>query len=266
MSYINVLDNGQFKPMASEEYVQQAIGGVGAPLYHGYVNKPLNISEKKVYFFGDSITEGHNGTTISQNPYVKVFSNHVGCKYVNKGEGGSCFGHIRDNIPTIVTKIKNTNLASADMIFINGGINDWFTNTTYQEFSDAMEEMGTYLTQNFNKPVTIITPINTTWGGNHTLTLTQIRTLMSKCALKYGFNLVLGENFNFPTQTGDIASILYGDGLHPSDAGHVLFAKCLANAVIGDTLPNCPTSTDGTYTLQCTVSSGKPTYSWVSQS
>ena len=28
-------------------------------------------------------------------------------------------------------------------------------------------------------------------------------------------------------------------------------------------LPACPTTTDGTFVLQCVVSSGVPTYSWV---
>lgn len=28
-------------------------------------------------------------------------------------------------------------------------------------------------------------------------------------------------------------------------------------------IPNCPTTPDGTWTLQCVVSNGTPTYSWV---
>lgn len=33
--------------------------------------------------------------------------------------------------------------------------------------------------------------------------------------------------------------------------------------IIGETLPPCPSTTDGTYVLKATVSSGVVTYAWV---
>ena len=94
--------------------------------YNHCVNKPYSFSGKTAYFFGDSITEGFtNGSTITQNNYVKNFSNKVSLNYTNYGKGGSLFTRGKNEVQSIIDKIKGTDLSSADIIFIAGGVNDW---------------------------------------------------------------------------------------------------------------------------------------------
>lgn len=238
MAYLNVLHDGVFQPMASEEYVDNAISGItpstGGSAYFTVTGKPFDFNGKTALFFGDSICEGHTGHGRTQNNYVKNFSEHVGLTATNRGQGGACFSYTYNGIPSIVDKIKATTL-DKDFVFIEGGINDWQTGGTTTQLETALEDLGQYLTANCTVPVIIITPINHggwTGGRPRNMTVQQVRTIMSKMALKYGFDLVLGENFNFPSDTNDpLVSILYGDKLHPSEAGYRLYAKGLETAL-----------------------------------
>jgi lysophospholipase L1-like esterase len=270
-SLISVFSENQFKPMASESYVdkkvQEAISSSALPSFYGYTDKPFNFAGKTIYFFGDSICEGHTGHGITQNNYVNLFKNKVGCTAVNRGQGGACFSYTYNGVPSIVDRIKATTLTDADAIIIEGGINDWQTNATSTQLETALSDLATWLSSNYSGKVVVITPINTTWSRSVNMTVPQVRKIMEKWAVKNGYSLILGEQFNFPSETGVLSEILLGDGLHPSEAGYELFAKNLVYALVGsEGIPMCPTSTDGTYTLQCVVSSGTPTYSWVAQS
>lgn len=271
MSLVNVFSDNQFKPMASEAYVdtkvQNAIENSALPSYFGYTDKPFNFTGKTVYFFGDSICEGHTGSGVTQNNYVKKFGDKTGCTVSNKGAGGACFSYTYNGVQSIVDKIEATNLSSADVIIIEGGINDWQTNATSSQLETALNNLSTWLSSNYSGKVVIVTPINTTWKRSVSMTIPQVRKIMEKWAVKNGYSLILGEQFNFPSEDGVLAQTLLGDGLHPSEAGYELYSKCLVNALVGsEGIPMCPTTTDGTYTLQCVVSDGTPTYSWVAQS
>lgn len=272
-SLISVFSDNQFKPMASESYVnnkvKEAIDSSALPSYYGYADKPFNFAGKTVYFFGDSICAGHNGSGMAPKNYVDLFSEKVGCTAVNKGVGGSCISYEWSGHNSITDEIIETDLTNADMIIIEGGINDWQTNATATQLETSLNTLSTWLNSNYSKPVVIITPISSSREASqsHTMTVPQIRKIMEKWAVKNRYSLVLGETFNFPAEENLLSQILYGDGLHPSNAGYELYAKCLGNALAGsEGIPMCPTSTDGTYTLQCVVSNGTPTYSWVAQS
>lgn len=270
-SLISVFSDNQFKPMASEAYVnskiQEAISSSELPSFHGYTDKPFNFAGKTVYFFGDSICKGYTKGGVTQNNYVKFFGDKTGCTAVNKGVSSSCFSYTHNGVPSIVDVIKGNTLTNVDVIIIEGGINDWQTNATATQLETALDDLSTWLSSNYTGKVVIITPINTTLSRPVNMTVPQVRKIMARWAIQHGYSLILGEQFNFPSETGALSEILLADGLHPTEAGYELFAKNLTYNLVGsEGIPMCPTSTDGTYTLQCTVSSGVPTYSWVAQS
>lgn len=240
MSNINVLVNKQWKPMATEEYVDTKISGITSGTsgtstsdYFNVVNKPYEFNGKTALFFGDSITQGHTGSGVTAENFVKLFSERVGLTTTNKGVGGSSFSYEWNSIKSIVDTIKATTL-DKDFVFIAGGINDWQTGATAEQLQTALTDLCEYLKENCTVPVIFITPINHGgWGPCRTpqMTVKQVRNIISFTALKYGYDLVLGENFNFPLAGSDLVSVFYGDKLHPSLEGHKLYAKALANAV-----------------------------------
>ena len=207
--------------------------------YKSCVKKPFDFNGKSCYFFGDSITYGYirasGGVPEHQatNQYPKVFSEHVGASYENYGESNTTLAP--STYGSIFTKIQNTTLDS-DFVFIAGGINDWQVGISESDFKTALENICSYLSNNFNGEVIFITPINES-GRNPIqmpkMTLQTVRDIITRSALKYGFSVVQGCEFPFPTISDDASykTLVFQDNIHPTELGYAMYAKALQNAL-----------------------------------
>ena len=209
--------------------------------YFDCVKKPFDFSDKNLIFFGDSITYGYiaasggQPATQATNQYPKVFSEGVGANsYNNQGTSGTC---IYGSEPyQIANKVIAANLSTYDYVFIAGGVNDWQTGVTEAQLISAMESMCSHLYSNYNGEVIFITPINEagrTPSVTPAQTLQNVRNVITRIALKYGFSVVQGWEFPFPIDGDDTTyiNLMYQDKLHPTELGYAMYAKALRNAV-----------------------------------
>lgn len=218
-----------------------AINNLETIRYCSCVKKPFNFSGKRLDFFGDSITYGYiadSGSTPShqaENQYPKTFSVAVGAEfYNNAGVSGSCiYGDASYNI---ANKVIAANLSSYDYVFIAGGVNDWHTGVTEAQLESAMESMCSHLASTYTGDVIFITPINEAGKQPNvtpTQTLQNVRNVITRIALKYGFSVVQGWEFPFPTSNNDAEyiSLMFQDKLHPTELGYAMYAQALRNAL-----------------------------------
>lgn len=228
MNKLKMLENGGWENIATETYVNDKLSEISQMVSRDVVFKPYDFNGKTAAFFGDSICVGVGSS--SGNNYVKIFSEKVGLTATNYGASGTCFTDVRGGT-TIVSNIKSK-ILTQDFVFIEGGINDWYSGVTESNFRSTIEDLCTYLDENYTGTVIFITPINCTWSNdNEILSLNQMREIMTESATLHGYDIVQGGNFGFPTVSGDLAGYLYYDGLHPSNAGYKLIAKCLTRAL-----------------------------------
>lgn len=211
---------------------------VGLPEYYDCINKPIVFQSKKLQFFGDSITYGYiTGGSQANNNYPKVFSQHVeASSYTNSGESSSSLSPV-SSYPCIYNKIQSDLDATADVIFIAGGINDWQLGVNASALSTAVGNICEYLSQNYTGTVVFITPINHSGRApiiTPTQTLTSIRRIITEKALEYGYNVVQGWKFPFPTinSNSSYKTTMFQDNLHPTELGYAMYAKALAGALL----------------------------------
>lgn len=205
--------------------------------YNDVIDKPIAFSGKKLQFFGDSITYGYlTGGYQATNQYPKVFSTHVGAAaYKNEGVSGSMFATVAgyDQIlTTIQANLDNT----YDVVFVAGGINDWQLGVDEDDLTSAVDAVCDYLKDNFSGTVIFITPINEsgkTPTNTPAQTLQSVRNIITRKAIEYGYSVVQGYKFPFPTvdDDSDYKTLMFQDNLHPTELGYKTYAKALANAV-----------------------------------
>lgn len=205
--------------------------------YHNCVKKPIDFNEKKLQFFGDSITYGYiaDGGRANNN-YPKVFSEAVNAaSYKNEGVSGSTLSVV-SGYGSIYNKIQESLDTTADIIFISGGINDWQLGVDAATLTTAVENICDYLSQNYNGEVIFITPINhagRTPINEPTQRVDSVRKIITETALTYGYSVVQGWQFPFPVEGGNASyiSAMFQDKLHPTELGYSMYAQALRNAV-----------------------------------
>lgn len=90
---------------------------------------PLNLKDKNVHFFGDSLTWGNNGTELSQYNYPKIFGEIMGCNIFNHAVNGATVTTIINIDNNLDNQIDGaSNLINADYVFIQCGVNDYLRN------------------------------------------------------------------------------------------------------------------------------------------
>lgn len=205
------------------------------------LNKPYNFEGKKAFFFGDSITYGYikksdgSAGRDSGSGYPKRFSDKVGLTCTNYGVSGSLFGNY-NNLSRITDKIISMSSYDCDYLFIAGGINDWQCGISIEEFRQEIITVCEHLKNNYTGEVIFITPINHS-GRKPIVTpkasVQEFRNTITEVALTYGFSIVQGSLFNFPTiNSPDSYKVaLFGDNLHPSELGYEVYAKSLITAL-----------------------------------
>jgi lysophospholipase L1-like esterase len=185
-------------------------------------------------FTGDSIAKGYtSGSTITPNSFPKLFGNKTGLNVTNAANGGALFSSGYNAVEPIPTTIKNANLTGVDYLFIAGGTNDYGLGVPLDVFENTIKDLVSWLKANYTGEVIFITPINRVTPANTQMaTLDQYRQVITKQAYLNGFNVINGAKFNFPSQSGEYANSVFGDGLHPSELGYQIYSKELQTTLL----------------------------------
>lgn len=203
--------------------------------------KPFDFSGKTLQFFGDSITYGYiassGGVPAHQatNQYPKVFSTGVGAaSFVNGAQSGSTLSVV-SGYDSIYTAIQSATL-NTDFVFVAGGVNDWQLGVSEATLVDAVDDICAYLNSNYNGEVIFITPIHEagrTPINPPTQTLQNVRNVITRAALRYGYSVVQGWEFPFPTKNDDASyvALMFQDKIHPTELGYSMYAQALRSAL-----------------------------------
>ena len=216
-------------------------------IYNSLVRKPFTFNGKTCVFTGDSITYGFtSGSSNVHNTgdYPTLFCNKVGATKTNLAVGGALFCSGYNTVKTIPEQVSEAN-KECDFLFIAGGINDWQNGQTLSDLKTVLDNLCTYINENFSQSTQVIwiTPINQAgWETTHnispTATVQEFRNLITRTVLKNDtysrFSVVQGNEFNFPDKNDDKSYIatMFGDLLHPSELGYkTLYLAGLLNAL-----------------------------------
>ena len=212
--------------------------------YFNVVKKPLTFNNKNAYFAGDSITVGHiNGSQVTQNNYVNIFCDHTGLNKTNIAVSGALFTFGKNAIKTIPTQISEI-VASPDYLFIAGGVNDWQMGVPFAEFRTTLNSLCDYINSAENlsdTEIIWILPINQA-GYEKTHDLNSFANLQVYRNIMYevissrnngNYSIINGYTFGFPDESADTECVsrMFGDKLHPSERGYLLYAFGLMNAL-----------------------------------
>lgn len=200
------------------------------------VNKPLTFSGKNAVFFGDSITEGVvTPGIVTPNGYPTVLSGMLGMSYTNKGVSGASVYRV-SGYPCIYDTVAATDLTGVDYVFLMGGSNDWQLGVSASDFKSGLNDILGLLSS-FTGEIIFIAPIDTT--GRKPINppacdLEDIRQVMKEVAMTNDLSFINGKLFDMPTAHSSQAYIgqMFGDTIHPSEAGYKLIARGLRNALI----------------------------------
>lgn len=204
-------------------------------IYH-VLNKPFDFYGKYAVFFGDSITEGVTTPgTVTPNGYPRIFSNMVGMSYTNKGVSGASITRVT-GYPCILDTIAATSLTGVDFVFVMGGVNDWQLGVTISDFKDAVQDICDQLSTYTGK-IIFIAPIDTAGRkpiNTPSADLDSFRQALKEVVLTNGHSFVNGKLFDMPTALSSQAYIneMFGDTIHPSEAGYNLIARGLRTALL----------------------------------
>ena len=208
--------------------------------FSSYVRKPFDFNNKTALFFGDSITYGvittADGGQIANPVYGKQFCDKVSATFINKGSSGAILTKQQGYSNSIHSIIENSS-EQADIVFIMGGINDWQTNINLTDFAQGVSDLCATVNSKYssNIPIIWITPVNAS-RSFYDVDLDDIikyryiltKTVMANDTYKR-FSIIQGSEMPFPLRTDDsnFISLMYGDGLHPSQIGHDIIAAHL---------------------------------------
>lgn len=204
---------------------------------------------KKIYFLGDSITEGA-GSDGPETTYVTQVEKLTGLYCVNYGLGGTCIAKNRARFDW-VTYNKDFVSRSIDMgndpdyVFVFGGTNDYghgdapfggIDNDDPYTFYGGLNVLISNLISRYGKnKICFILPLprfnmSSPYGENKNVkshTLNEYIEAMKRILDKYNLPYIdLSSIFKEPKDTSN--SGLYFDGLHPNVAGHLEIAKSIA--------------------------------------
>lgn len=199
----------------------------------------FDFKGKKILFCGDSVTKGYvDGHEITSEGYPKLFSEAVGATYVNSGVGGTTLSH--SEYGTIKDQIAKGANKSYDFLFVAGGVNDWQLGVELGDFKSAVEDICDYISNNYPQStrVIFITPIN--HGGrkvDNDIDLHEYRGVIRsvvECKDKGNFYIVDGETLGFPGEgaSEDEKDVFFGDRLHPSRYGYMMYAINLIKVLL----------------------------------
>ena len=208
----------------------------------------MNLTGKKVAFLGDSITEGV-GTTAPEKRYTDLLAARMGFTMLNYGISGTRFA--RQKAPSaeplwdldFCRRAKEMD-ESADAVIVFGGTNDFgHGDAPFGTFEDRGPDtfcgachtlMRTLLERYPGKPIVFLTPLHRASEDNlcgdckpaPVAPLSDYVDMLKKIAAWYSIPVCdLWSTSLLNPRVDVIVERFMPDGLHPSDAGHVLLAN-----------------------------------------
>lgn len=212
-----------------------SVTGENDTVYHCF-DKTV-FRNKTALFTGDSITAGFtSGSTTTTETYPKLFSQAADLTYTNSAVGGASITNV-SGYPQILTQLTNADLNDYDIVFVSGGINDWQLGVTPENYAAAVKQTCQYLQNNFNGTVFWILPINEAGKDPHSTPaapLNTFRKIAAEICITYGYNVINGGLFDFPTAGSPVESVnaMFGDRLHPSEQGYRHYARMLSQILL----------------------------------
>lgn len=214
------------------------------------INKPFDFSGKTIAAFGDSITAGFVSPLDAHYPYsdgyMYKFASAVGATLDNEAVGGTTivpnivqYGSIYDAITAYT--------GNADFIWIAGGINDanfgsplgQYGDTSSDTFYGTLYNICEFLQSNHpTKKVIWVSPIPKTVQNKSVWTilhpLEDYRRAIYEMATKYGHSVVNGALLGMPARQGGWNNDMIddADGVHPTQAGHLLYSRSLTGKLL----------------------------------
>lgn len=209
----------------------------------------MNLKGLTINFLGDSITEGH-GTTAPEKVFHQLIKEKYDMEYAyNYGVGGSRIA--RQIVPTkgitrhdLTFELRADIMdRDADAVVVFGGTNDYghgdapfgdLDSEDIYTFCGAVNSLITKLEKDFPKSkIVFMTPIHrrneTNPSKPDSKTLEDyVKAILTICK-KRGISVIDLFEIN-PLDPED--SDLVPDGLHPSDAGHAVMAKVIAEELL----------------------------------
>ncbi len=218
----------------------------------------MNLNNKTICFLGDSITEGHGASDVS-NCYASLFQKrHPECKVVNLGIGGTRIAeqlkkpynpdspHWDENpFYTRVNKIPD----NTDVICVFGGTNDFghgdasfgkFGDDSLYTFYGAVRDLITRLKNKFPfAKIIFFTPLHRREelepkkkaDGNHTL-IEYVNAIRQTCEYFSIPVLDLYKISGLQPEIEIIQQTFMPDGLHPNDNGYKVLTDIIENYLI----------------------------------
>ena len=216
----------------------------------------MNIKNSTINFLGDSITEGVGASTI-ENRFTNVLAREYGLKAANNyGINGSRIA--RQIVITsepydrdFCMRYKEMD-KSADAVVVFGGTNDYGhgeaplgvpEDRTPDTFWGACHYLFNGLLEMYSgKPILILTPLHRLDENNplgdgrkprSIATLKIYKDIIVNVAEQYGLPILdLYATSGIQPLNETNRKLLLPDGLHPSDMGHALIARRIANALM----------------------------------
>jgi lysophospholipase L1-like esterase len=206
------------------------------------VDKPIDFTGKKLLLVGDSIALGYigQGVTITDN-YINLFKDKCGALSVdNFAEGGATFVYREGSeIRSIKEQLQYANtqgkLATADIIFVNAGTNDYANQFSLSDFTNAVAEVLTYVNSNkkTGAKVIFVTPYNRTkYYETETRPLNDYRLAITQAALYESDSVIDGSKAGMPNSIDSYSKTMMPDGIHPNENGHKIIANYLSTVLL----------------------------------
>jgi lysophospholipase L1-like esterase len=211
----------------------------------------MSFDNANIFCAGDSLTVGYlpanigNGAEVASNGgWTALFKDKIGVPTLkNLANGGARFGGTTTNSILKWLQVgqynngNNNGLNSRTHIIIAAGTNDYYYQTSKNNFTTALNEVATYINsqKSSTAEVIFITPVNTTRlpeGGVETTTLNWYRKEITKCALLNGYSVIDGREFGFPEEVNEYQAEVMTDGVHPTELGYEIYANKMCDLLL----------------------------------
>ena len=210
------------------------------------------LKDKVITFIGDSITEGYTeeGDTVTfvEKPFPKVVSELLGCTVQNLGASGTRVSSYNGTQQNSFTSRVNSIRSDADIVFVMGGINDYFypeqgqTLGTINDETDISYYGGLFTLINLiktklpNCELFIATPTHMydesakpNGGKPYSDYIKAVKDICQKMSVKCID--VYGES-GISYSVTQVRSSCYSGGIHLTQNGYTELGKFIANKLL----------------------------------